>query len=119
VGGVVVGGDVAGGVEELDAAGECTADGGGVQLGQGRQGGVPADAVPATGLGPVPVEGVLAGGERVFDRPAAPGDGNEIGHGGGPARRRPAQGEGMLWRHACGRLPRAHDQPTQPADGAR
>lgn len=34
--------------------------------------------------------------ERLFDRPAAPGDRDDVGHGGGPARRRPAQVEGVL-----------------------
>jgi hypothetical protein len=46
-------------VGELEGAGECAADGGGAQLGQGGQGGVPADPVPGAGLGLVPAEDVL------------------------------------------------------------
>ena len=60
-------------------------------------------AVPGAGLGLVPAEHVLSGFERFLRRPAAPGDGDEIGHGRRPARRRPAQVEGELVR--------AGDQP--------
>ena len=59
----VVHGVVAGvvpGAGELDVAGERVADGGGPELGEGGQGGVQADAVPAPGLGLVPAEHVLA-----------------------------------------------------------
>src|SRR5512142_2333441 len=74
------------GAGQLDVAGECVADGGGPELGEGGQGGVPADAVPAPGLGLVPAERVLARFERFLYRPAAPGDCDEIRHGGRPAR---------------------------------
>jgi hypothetical protein len=43
------------GAGELDVAGERVADGGGPELSEGGQGGVPAGAVPAPGLGLVPV----------------------------------------------------------------
>ena len=57
------------GAGELDVAGECVADGGGPELGQGGQGGVPADAVPAPGLGLVPAEHVFSRFERFLSRP--------------------------------------------------
>jgi hypothetical protein len=68
-----------------DAAGECAADGG-PEPGEGGQGGVPADPVPGTGLGLGSAEHVLSGLDRFFRRLAAPGDGDEIGHGRGLAR---------------------------------
>ena len=53
----VVAGD-AGGGGQGDGAGECAPDGGGPELGEGGQGGVPADPVPGAGLGlPVPSTG--------------------------------------------------------------
>src|SRR6266542_1628389 len=108
--GVVVAG---GGGGEGDAAGERAADGGGPELGEGREGGVPADAVPGAGLRLVPAEDVLARFERFFYGPAAPGDGDEAGHGGRPARRRPGQVEGVAVR--AGDQP--PDQQALPADG--
>ena len=57
---------VAGG--EGDAAGQRAADGAGAELGEGGQGGVPADAVPAPGLALVPAEHVLARFERFLRR---------------------------------------------------
>jgi len=50
-------------------AGEGGADGGGPELGEGGQGGVPADRVPSAGLGGVPAEGVFSGFESDFNRP--------------------------------------------------
>jgi hypothetical protein len=91
------------GAGELDVAGERVADGGAPELGEGGQGGVAADAVPAPGLGLVPAEHVLARFERFLYRPAAPGDGDEIRHGGRPARRRPAQVERQLIRREISR----------------
>src|SRR6266851_405138 len=51
------------------SAGEGGLDGGGPELGEGGQRGVPADRVPGAGLGLVPAEGVLSRSESSFDRP--------------------------------------------------
>jgi len=48
------------------SAGERGLDGGGPQLGEGGQRGVPADRVVCPGLGLVPAEGVLSRFERHF-----------------------------------------------------
>ena len=95
---------LAGGGGQLDGAAQGASDGGGPELGEGGQGGVPADGVEGAGLALVPAEHVLARSVRFRCRPAPPGDGDEVGHGGGPARRRPAQTEGVLVR--------AGDQPA-------
>ena len=94
VGGAAVGLGVADGVGEVDVAGQGAADGGGAQWGQG---GVSADAVPGAGLGLVPAEGVLAGREGFFDRPAACGDGDETGSWWRAAPAVPSTGEKVYW----------------------
>ena len=48
------------------SAGERGLDGGGPQLGEGGQRGVPAERVPGPGLGLIPAEGVLPRFERYF-----------------------------------------------------
>ncbi len=78
------------------SAGERGLDGGGPQLGEGGQRGGPAERVPGPGLGLIPAEGVLPRFERYFYWPSAACDGDEIGHGRGPAFRRPAQVERVL-----------------------
>src|SRR6266700_7489390 len=78
------------------SAGERGLDGGGPQLGQRGQRGVPADRVVRPGLALVPAEGVLPRLESYFYWPAAACDRDEIGHGRGTAFRRPAQVEGVL-----------------------
>ena len=90
----VAGGGRCGG--EDVSAGERGLDGGGPQLGEGGQRGVPADRVPGAGLGLVPAEGILSGFESYFYWPAAACDGDEVGHGRGPAFRCPAQVERVL-----------------------
>src|SRR6266702_6340308 len=77
-------------------AGERGLDGGGAQLGEGGQRGVPADRVVFPGLALVPAEGVLPRLESRLYGPPAAGDGDEIAHGRGPAFRRVAQVEGVL-----------------------
>ena len=77
-------------------AGERGLDGGGAQLGEGGQRGVPADRVVFPGLALVPAEGVLPRLESRLYGPPAAGDGDEIGHGRGPAFRRVAQVERVL-----------------------
>ncbi len=67
-------------------AGQRAPDGGGPELGEGGQGGVPADAVPGAGLGLVPAEHVLARFERFFgadSRPAQVTVAGEQGQGQG------------------------------------
>jgi hypothetical protein len=63
---VTAAGDGAG---ELDVPGERAADGGSPELGEGSQDGVPADPVPAPGLGLVPAQDVLSGFEGFFSQP--------------------------------------------------
>src|SRR5712691_9332741 len=81
---------------EGDGAGEGGLDGGGPELGEGGQGGVPADRVPGAGLALVPAEGVLSRFESGFDWPAAARDGDEVRHGRWPVFRCPAEVEGVL-----------------------
>jgi hypothetical protein len=61
---VVVVAEAGGG--EIDAAVECAPDGGGPELGEGGQGGVPEGPGPAAGLALIPSEHVLAGFEGLF-----------------------------------------------------
>ena len=51
------------------SAGERGLDGGGPQLGEGGQRGVPAERVPGPGLALIPAEGVLPRFERYFSQP--------------------------------------------------
>src|SRR5260370_20884708 len=62
---------------EGDGAGEGGLDGGGPELGEGGQGGVPADRVPGAGPGPGPAEGVLSRFGSGFDWAAAAPDGGD------------------------------------------
>jgi hypothetical protein len=55
-----------GGAEDAGAAGEGGLDGGGPELGERGQRGMPADRVVCPGLGLVPAEGVLPGSESSF-----------------------------------------------------
>ncbi|MFI5066109.1 MAG: hypothetical protein ACHP9Z_19330, partial [Streptosporangiales bacterium] len=57
------------GAGEDHGAGQGAADGCGPELGEGGQGGVPADRVVCPGLGLVPAEGVLPRFERYFSQP--------------------------------------------------
>jgi hypothetical protein len=64
-----------------DVAAHVVADGGLPQLGQGGQGGVPADGVLGAGLALVPAQDVLPGLECLLSRPPAACDGDEECHG--------------------------------------
>jgi hypothetical protein len=68
--GAVVTARAGGGGGEGDVAAQVVADGGLPQLGQGGQGGVPADRIPGAGLALVPAQDVLRVGDRLrgFDR---------------------------------------------------
>ena len=79
------------------------ADGGGAELSEGGQGGVSADPVPGCGPGFGPSRTRPSRLERLLHRPTAPGDGDEVGHGGRAVRRGPAQVERVAVR--------AGDQP--------
>jgi len=57
------------GRREDDGAGQGRLDGDGPELGEGGQGGVPAEGVPGECLGLVPAEGVLSRPESGFSRP--------------------------------------------------
>ena len=84
---------------------------GGAQLGEGGQGGVPADRVPGAGLGLVPGEGVFPGPECRFYWPAASRYGDEIGQGRGPALRRVAEVERVLVLPAVRQAPDQQELP--------
>ncbi len=66
--GAVVTARAGGGAGEGDVAAQVVADGGLPQLGQGGQGGVPADRIPGAGLALVPAQ-VLPGLERLLNQP--------------------------------------------------
>jgi hypothetical protein len=59
----------AGGGGQGDDAGDGVADGDLAQLGEGGQGGVPADRIPGPGLALVPAQDALSGLERLLSRP--------------------------------------------------
>lgn len=109
---VVVVAEAGGG--EIDAAVERAPDGGGPELGEDGQGGVPEGPGPAAGLALISSEHVLAGFEGLFHGPAASGDGDEAGHGHGPAVRSPAQAEGALVRAGD----QAANDQVLPRDGS-
>ena len=98
---------------EGDVAAQGVADGGVAELGEGGQGGVPADRVPGARLGLVPAEHVFPRFERFFHRPPAACDGDEIGHGGRLVFRGPAQVERQVARPG----EQAADQQDMPRAG--
>lgn len=62
------------GVGQVDGAGQGRLDRGGAQVGEGGQGGVPADPGEVAGLGLVPAQDVLACLKGFLYWPAASGD---------------------------------------------
>src|SRR6266568_892544 len=82
-------------------------------------GGLPADRAEGPGLRLVPAEGVLPRFEGFLHWPSAACDGDEIGHRGGTAFRRPAEVEGVLVLLAGGKAADQQELPRVRGRGER